>query len=176
MLVFATGFDAITGQLVRMSIKGCDGAELKEAWQDGPHTLAGLMTNGFPNMFFINGPQSCTGFFNPVLNAEYQCDWLCDMLERMEANGEVRVEVDRQAQEDWVDHVRTVAQPTLFWNSDNWFIGANIDGKPRVMQLYLGGFPAYCDYLSDVNDNDYRGFAFSSADAAASRKDTMADL
>jgi len=160
VLVFATGFDAITGQLVRMSIKGVDGVQLKDVWQDGPHTIAGLMTHGFPNMFFINGPQSCTGFFNPVLNAEYQCDWLADMLERMQTDGHVRVEAEQRAQEDWVEHVRSVAEPTLFWNSENWFIGANIKGKARVMQLYLGGFPAYCQYVSEVRESDYRGFAF----------------
>ena len=112
-------------------------------------------------MFFVNGPGSCTGFFNPVLNVEHQGNWIADMLEHMRQRGLTTVESEREADEKWVTHMRDVAAPTLFWESDNWFIGANIPGKPRVMLLYLGGFGAYREHTQNVARAGYTGFHLS---------------
>lgn len=160
-LVFATGFDAITGLLVNMDIRGRNGLTIKEAWSAGPRTYAGLMTNGFPNMLMINGAGSCTGFFNPILNVEYQGNWFADMLTMMERDGYSTVESTSDADDEWTRHMAEVAAPTLFWQSENWFIGANVPGKPRVMMLYLGGFSAYKQYTADVAASGYKGLAFS---------------
>ena len=159
-LVFATGFDAITGLLVNMDIHGRNGLTIREAWSAGPRTYAGLMTNGFPNMLMINGAGSCTGFFNPVLNVEYQGNWFAAMIAKMQREGFTTVESTPEADESWTRHMAEVAAPTLFWQSDNWFIGANIPGKPRVMMLYLGGFGAYKDFTVKVAEEGYRGFEF----------------
>ncbi|MAA55148.1 MAG: cyclohexanone monooxygenase [Porticoccaceae bacterium] len=160
-IILATGFDAVTGALVNMNIKGAEGRTLRETWADGPRTNAGLMTNGFPNMFFVNGPGSCTGFFNPVLNVEYQGEWFGELIRYMDENGHERVDSSCEGDAYWVDHMAEVARPTLFWNSENWYIGANVPGKSRVMLLYLGGFPAYKEYTGDQSANEYPSFNFS---------------
>ena len=161
VLIFATGFDAITGVLTSMDIQGRDGKTFSEAWYDGPRTYMGIMTNGFPNMFVVNGPGSCTGFFNPVLNVEYQGNWLGDLICHMKKTGRQVVESTPEADDLWSNHLREVAAPTLFWQSDNWYIGANIAGKPRAMMLYLGGFGAYREFTRNVADNEYKGLCFS---------------
>ena len=160
-IILATGFDAVTGALVSMSIKGIDGKTLSDTWADGPRTNAGLMTNGFPNMFFVNGPGSCTGFFNPVLNVEYQGEWFAELIKHMDENGYRSVNSSAQGDEYWVDHMAEVAKPTLFWNSENWYIGANVPGKSRVMLLYLGGFPAYRKFTNEQAALAYPSFEFN---------------
>ena len=160
-LIIATGFDAVTGALVNMDIRGAGNKSLRDVWMDGPRTNAGLMTSGFPNMFFVNGPGSCTGFFNPVLNVEFQGDWISALLHHMTQLGSTVVDSTVEAEDYWVQHMAEVAEPTLFWHSSNWFIGANIPGKARVMLLYLGGFPAYSAHMESVVENGYEGFSFS---------------
>ena len=160
-IVFATGFDAITGTLIKMDIHGRNGRTIRSEWANGPRTNAGLMTAGFPNMFFANGPGSCTGFFNPVMLIEYQGEWLAKLLTTMKKDGVDVIESDPAADERWVTHMREVAAPTLFWNSNNWYIGANVPGKPRVMLLYLGGFGAYREHTTNIAERHYEGFILS---------------
>ena len=159
-VVIATGFDAVTGAAVRIDIRGESGLSLGDAWKDGPRTQAGIMTHGFPNMFFVNGPGSCTGFFNPVLNVEYQGDWISDLLGYMQKQGSAIVDSTVEAEQQWVERMEEAARPTLFWNSENWYIGANVPGKARVMLLYLGGFPAYKEYMQTMVESNYVGFSF----------------
>jgi cyclohexanone monooxygenase len=166
VLIFATGFDAITGALVNMDVRGRGGRTIKDEWSGGPRTNCGLMADGFPNLFLINGTGSCTGFFNPVLNVEYQGNWFAGMLEHMRAHGHTTVETTREAVDRWTDHMREVAAPTLFWQSENWYIGANVEGKPRAMMLYLGGFGAYRQHCNDVAAKGYEGYRFSGRAAA----------
>ena len=165
-LVFATGFDAVTGILVNMDIRGRGGRSIKEAWSQGPRTQAGLMAAGFPNMFMVNGPGSCTAFFNPIINVEYQGEWFARLIETMDERGMSTVDSTPEADEAWANHMAEVAAPTLFWKSENWFIGANIPGKPRVMMLYLGGFPAYKDFTTKLAADGYKSFAFDEAPGA----------
>lgn len=162
-VIIATGFDAVTGAAIRINVQGEEGRSLADAWQDGPRTQAGIMTEGFPNMFFVNGPGSCTGFFNPVLNVEYQGDWIAEMLAYMDSNKTPVVDSTKEAEQAWVDRMEEAAKPTLFWNSENWYIGANIPGKARVMLLYLGGFPAYKEYMESQVSAGYPGFSFRDA-------------
>jgi len=162
-IIIATGFDAVTGAAIRINVRGEEGRSLADAWQYGPRTQAGIMTEGFPNMFFVNGPGSCTGFFNPVLNVEYQGDWIAELLAHMHSNRTPVVDSTKEAEQAWVDRMEEAAKPTLFWNSENWYIGANIPGKARVMLLYLGGFPAYKEYMESEASGGYPGFSFRSA-------------
>lgn len=166
-MVFATGFDAITGLLINMDIRGRDGLTFRDAWAEGPRTNAGLMVAGFPNMFMINGAGSCTAFFNPILNVEYQGDWFADMLDMMEANGLTTVESTHDADEAWTRHMADVAAPSLFWESNNWFVGANVPGKPRVLMIYLGGFESYRDHTQRIAREGYSGFIFGGERSAA---------
>jgi cyclohexanone monooxygenase len=159
-IVIATGFDAVTGAAVRIDIRGVAGISLGESWRDGPRTQAGIMTHGYPNMFFVNGPGSCTGFFNPVLNVEYQGNWISDLLDHMKAAGFGVVDSTQEAEQQWVERMEEAAKPTLFWKSENWYIGANVPGKARVMLLYLGGFPAYKEYMEGMAESRYPGFVF----------------
>ena len=165
-LVFATGFDAITGVMVNMDIRGRDGRSIKEAWSQGPRTQGGLMTAGFPNMFIVNGPGSCTAFFNPIINVEYQGEWFARLIKKMDEDGYGSVDSTAEADEAWAKHMAEVAAPTLFWKSDNWFIGANIPGKPRVMMLYLGGFPAYKEFTTRLAADGYKTFVFGAKSSA----------
>ena len=160
-IILATGFDAVTGAMVNVSIKGIDGKLLSDTWADGPRTNAGLMTNGFPNMFFVNGPGSCTGFFNPVLNVEYQGEWFAQLIKHMNENGYRSVNSSVEGDDYWVNHMADVAKPTLFWESNNWYIGANVPGKSRVMLLYLGGFPAYKEHTNEQAALKYPSFEFA---------------
>jgi len=160
-IIFALGFDAITGAMVRINIVGKKNVSLAEVWKDGPKANAGLMTEGFPNLFFVNGPGSCTGFFNPVLNVEYQGNWFGNLILRMKKEGKTVVESTKAADEDWARQMADIARPTLFWESSNWYTGSNIPGKSQVMQLYLGGFSNYRDHTRRITDQEYRGFCLS---------------
>jgi cyclohexanone monooxygenase len=160
-VIFALGFDAVTGAIVRVDIRGLEGISLAEAWREGPRTNAGLMTRGFPNLLFVNGPGSCTGFFNPVLNVEYQGNWFAALLTHMKQHGLETVDSTASADEAWVEKMAGIARPTLFWNSSNWYTGSNIPGKTQVMQLYLGGFTSYRDHTTQVAASGYTGFEFA---------------
>lgn len=159
-IIFALGFDAVTGAIVRVDIRGRDGQELSKAWEDGPKTNAGLMTHGFPNMFFVNGPGSCTGFFNPVLNVEYQGNWFGNMIQHMRALNTKVVDSERAADLAWAEAMADIARPTLFWDSSNWYTGSNIPGKSRTMQLYLGGFTNYREHTRKIAEQGFLGFNF----------------
>ena len=166
VLIFALGFDAVTGIVTNMDIRGRNGLSIRKAWSEGPKTTAGLMSHGFPNMFMVNGAGSCTGFFNPLLNAEYQGDWFADLIEKMDEQGQTIVESKSSSDQEWAQRMADVAAPTLFWESSNWFTGSNIPGKPCVMQLYLGGFASYKEFTTNFARDGYPGFTFRSSDEA----------
>ncbi len=158
-LVFATGFDAMTGALLAMDIRGVGGEVLREKWAAGPRTYLGLMTAGFPNLFMINGPGSPSVLSNMVMSIEHNVEWIADCLRTMQAGGQTRIEARREAEDDWVQHVNDVAAPTLYAKAASWYMGANIPGKPRVFMPYVGGFAAYTDRCAQVADRGYEGFA-----------------
>ena len=160
ILVFATGFDAMTGSLLRMDIQGADGLRLAEVWEDGPRTFLGLQIAGFPNLFTITGPGSPSVLMNMPTAIEYHIDWIADCIERMKARGETRVEATEEAQAEWVEHVAEVAQESLFGKANSWYVGANIPGKPRVVAPYCGGQPLYKERCEAVVEADYAGMEF----------------
>ena len=162
-IVFATGYDAVTGALDRIDIRGTGGLALKDKWTDGPRTYLGLMTAGFPNLFFITGPGSPSILTNVVVAIEQHVNWIANCLASMQKNERGVAEADLSAENDWVAHVNEVASKTLFPSTKSWFMGANIPGKPQVFLPYVGGFGNYSVICEEVVADDYRGFAFTSA-------------
>lgn len=164
-LVFATGFDAMTGALLAMDIRGVGGERLRDKWAAGPRTYLGLMTAGFPNLFMINGPGSPSVLSNMVMSIEHNVEWITDCLARMQDRGETVIEAKRDAEDGWVEHVNEVAAPTLYAKAASWYMGANIPGKPRVFMPYVGGFSTYTATCARIADNDYEGFRIDRSDS-----------
>ncbi len=158
--VFATGFDAMTGSLLAMDIRGRGGLALAEAWRGGPGTYLGIATAGFPNMFILVGPGSPSVLANVPIAAEQQVDWLAELITWLDENGCKAIEPLREAQDAWVDHVNAIAAGTLYTSCDSWYLGANVPGKPRVF-MPLFGFPAYEAKCNEVAAAGYAGFAIS---------------
>ena len=157
-IVFATGFDAMTGTLTRIDIRGREGVTLAEKWAEGPKTYLGLMTAGFPNMFMITGPGSPSVLSNMMVSIEQHVDWTADCLGTLFRRGVTCMEATQQAEDDWVAHVNEVAHKTLYPRAASWYMGANIPGKPRVFMPYIGGVGAYRKTCDEVAANGYRGF------------------
>lgn len=159
VLVLATGFDAMTGALLAVDIRGAGGARLREAWSAGPRTYLGLMTHGFPNLFIVTGPGSPSVLSNMVLSVEHDAEWIGDCLDHLRDASAERIEATRAAQDAWVDHVNELAAPTLYAKGNSWYLGANVPGKPRVFMPYLGGVETYQRTCAEVAADGYRGFA-----------------
>lgn len=159
-IVFATGYDAVTGSLDRIDIRGRGGVKLRQKWTEGPRTYLGIMTAGYPNLFFITGPGSPSVLTNVVVSIEQHVDWIARCLAHMQAQGFGAAEAQGDAEEQWVSHVNEVAAGTLFPSTKSWYMGANIPGKPRVFLPYVGGFGNYSAICEDVVAAGYRGFAF----------------
>ncbi|MCC6706687.1 MAG: NAD(P)/FAD-dependent oxidoreductase [Gammaproteobacteria bacterium] len=162
-IVFATGFDAMTGALVNVDIRGVDGLALKEKWADGPRTYLGLGIAGFPNMFTITGPGSPSVMSNMMVSIEQHVDWIAACLDFMRAHGHDRIEASSDAEAAWVEHVNQVADATLFPKANSWYMGANVPGKPRVFLPYIGGVGPYRQKCDEVAQAGYAGFRFAAA-------------
>lgn len=160
-IVFATGFDAMTGALLKVDFRGRGGVSLKERWNEGPKTYLGLTVVGFPNLFMITGPGSPSVLTNMLPSIEQHVDFIADCLEAVRAKGKTVIEPEPQAQEAWVGHVGDVSNITLRSTCSSWYVGANIPGKPRVFMPYIGGLPAYIQACETVVKNGYEGFALA---------------
>ncbi len=159
-LVFATGFDAVTGALGRIDIRGRGGRVLKDEWKDGPRSYLGLLCEGYPNFFTITGPGSPSILTNVVVSIEQHVEWIADMLAYMQARGHTTIDANEDAQDAWVQEVATVANRTLMVKANSWYMGANIPGKPRVFLPWAGGFAAYAKICAEVRAEGNRGFDF----------------
>ena len=157
-IVFATGFDAMTGTMTRIDIRGTGGQTLKEKWEAGPLTYLGLMTAGFPNLFMITGPGSPSVLSNMMVSIEQHVEWITDCLSHLKGRGMATIEAMPQAEADWVVHVNKVAHKTLYPQANSWYMGANIPGKPRVFMPYIGGVDVYADKCDEVAAKGYEGF------------------
>jgi cation diffusion facilitator CzcD-associated flavoprotein CzcO len=157
-LVFATGFDAVTGTLNSIDIRGRGGKPLKDQWVNGPRTHLGLMSAGCPNLFMVDGPGSPGAFFQPILLSEFQIQWIGRCLDYLRAQNLSSIETTEQAEDEWTRHGLEVADQTLFKYSDNWYMGANIPGKPRVMLMYIGGFQEYSRRCNEATTTRYKDF------------------
>ncbi|MFI8369684.1 flavin-containing monooxygenase [Streptomyces sp. NPDC085466] len=157
-LVFATGFDAMTGALDRVDVRGRGGRRLKDDWAAGPRTYLGLGVDGFPNLFSLTGAGSPSVMANVVLCAEQHVDWLAECLRHLDAHGYRAIEAREEAVERWVAECRDRAAATLFPAADSWYQGANIPGKPRVFMPFIGGFGVYGEIIERVAESGYEGF------------------
>jgi len=162
-IVFATGFDAITGTLQKIDIRGSGGQSLAEKWEEGPRTYLGLQVAGFPNLFTITGPGSPSVLTNMPVAIEQHVDWISDCIEYMRTHGMTRIEAKPDAEEGWVDHVNEVASHTLYKQADSWYVGANIPGKKRVFMPYVGGLIEYRKHCDEAARKGYEGFELHAA-------------
>ncbi len=157
-IVFATGFDAMTGALNRIDIRGEAGIALRDKWADGPHTYLGLCVAGFPNLFTITGPSSPSVLSNMMVSIEQHVDWISDCIAWMRENNHATIAPTEKAETEWAVHNEQSANLTLFPQANSWYIGANVPGKPRTFMAYVGGVDVY-RYLCDaIAADDYQGF------------------
>jgi cyclohexanone monooxygenase len=157
-IVFATGFDAISGALDRIDITGADGVTLRAKWAAGPHAYLGVAAAGFPNLFLVTGPGSPSVFSNMVLSIEQHVEWIRDAIGFAASRGAALIEALALAEQAWVAHTQEVAYSTLFPLADSWYVGANVPGKARVFSPYVGGVGAYRAKCDEVVANGYEGF------------------
>ncbi|SHK96228.1 cyclohexanone monooxygenase/phenylacetone monooxygenase [Pseudonocardia thermophila] len=160
-IVLATGFDAMTGVLTRLDIKGANGELLRDAWRGGPVNHLGIAVHGFPNFFYLAGPGSPSVLANVVTTGEQQVEWLTELLNDQRDRGFTRIEAEAAAADAWVKHANELAEGTMFFKAKSWYIGANVPGKPRVFMPYAGGFPAYARRTEEVAAAGYSGFVRS---------------
>jgi cation diffusion facilitator CzcD-associated flavoprotein CzcO len=158
VLIYATGFDAITGELTRMDLRGEDGRTLRDKWQaDGPSTYLTLQTAGFPNLFIVNGAVFC----NFTRCAEVVAEWVAGCLDHLRQHGYTRIEADPNAERAWTEHANSLTEGMLFTQTDSWFMGSNVPGKKRQFLFYAGGMPAFRDKIAQVAADGYPGFILS---------------
>jgi len=160
IIVFATGFDAMTGALLKMGIVGRNGLTLADAWAEGPQTYLGLAIHGFPNLFTITGPGSPSVLTNMPRAIEQHVDWITDLLRRVKARSITLVEAELSAIQDWTNHVTTLANDTLLPRAGHsWYLGANVPGKPKVFMPYCGGLDVFRAHCEKVAADGYPGFS-----------------
>jgi cation diffusion facilitator CzcD-associated flavoprotein CzcO len=169
IIIYATGFDAITGAFDKIDIRGVGGERLKDHWADGPRTYLGMQFAGFPNFLAIVGPHNATTFCNMTRCVEHNVDWITDLIRHMRDNGYASVEATGEAEEAWTRHIDEISSMFLFTKVDSWFTGINrnLPEKQRHVVVYPGGAPAYRTRCAEVAENGYEGFAFQKAAVGA---------
>ncbi|MCM3180460.1 flavin-containing monooxygenase [Cytobacillus horneckiae] len=165
IIVFATGFDGMTGPLFKIDIRGKDGLSLKEKWVNGAKvkTYLGIANAGFPNMFMITGPQSPSALSNLPVSIEQHVEWIGDCIEYLRKKGVETIEANIDAEEAWSKHCKELADQSLYTKADSWYTGANIEGKPRSFLIYIGGVQAYRQKCDEIAVRGYDGFSLTPA-------------
>ena len=158
MIIYATGFDAVTGGITRIDITGEGGVKLKDKWANGPRSYLGLQSAGFPNLFTLVGPQGNSALCNVPRCAELNVEWVTDFIRHMRNNQQTRSQPSKAAEDAWVAQVAEVADVTLLAKTDSWYTGSNVPGKKRTFLIWAGGNPAYREILADVAAKGYEGF------------------
>lgn len=159
-IVFATGFDAMTGTLMKIDLRGRDGLTIQRKWRDGPLNYIGLTISGFPNLFHIAGPGSTAVFTNVIVAIEHHVDWIAECIAWLDARGGRTIDATPDAEADWVGQVNAAVEKTVYLSCNSWYLGANVPGKPRVF-LSAVGFPNYTKKCAAVAANGYEGFALT---------------
>ena len=157
-IVYATGFDAMTGPLLRVDIRGRGGMKLTDAWTDGPRSYLGIAIHGFPNLFTITGPSSPSVLSNMLVSIEQHVDWVSDCIKWMKAEGKATIEPSDSAEQEWAEHTEQLANMTLYPKANSWYMGSNVPGKPRMFLAYVGGVGTYRLICDQVAAAGYRGF------------------
>ena len=161
VLIYATGYDALTGALTQIDVQGLNGQKLTDKWADGAKTHLGLMTAGFPNLFTVTGPGSPGPLANMSMSIEQHVDWITRCMEYLREHNVDRIDADRHAEESWMQHVQEIVGRTLYLKANSWYLGANVPGKPQVFLPYLGGHGAYRKKCDDVAASGYEGFVLT---------------
>ena len=161
VLVFATGFDAMTGALFRLGIHGRNGEQLQDKWAAGPNTYLGIATRNFPNLFMITGPGSPSVLGNMPTSIEQNVEWITDCLLHLRQTHATTIEPTEQAERQWGAHVKELADATLFPHAHSWYMGDNIPGKPRIFLPYIGGFGTYRKLCAEIAEKGYEGFSIT---------------
>ncbi|MGN0100912.1 MAG: flavin-containing monooxygenase [Dietzia sp.] len=158
VIIFATGFDAMTGSMLRMNPVGVDGVHLADRWKNGPRAVFGLMTAGFPNMFMVHGPGSPSVQAQMITTGEWQVDWILRTIDHLDEQQISRFGATTALEDEWSAELDAVAARTMHANTDSWYTGANIPGKPRTLLMYVGGFKRYSDLAAEVAEGGFAGF------------------
>jgi cyclohexanone monooxygenase len=161
VLIFATGFDALTGAPLRINPTGRGGLTLRQAWADGASTYLGLTVAGFPNLFLITGPGSPSVFSNMVVSIEQHVEWVTAALVALRETGRPVIEATGEAQQNWTEQCAAIGNASLFPQAQSWYMGANVPGKPRQFLAFLGGVGGYRQICDEVAANGYPGFELS---------------
>jgi cation diffusion facilitator CzcD-associated flavoprotein CzcO len=167
ILIFATGYDALTGALLAFDVVGRDGYTLKQKWNSGARSYLGIMMEGFPNLFAPSGPNGPAALANLITIAEHDVDWIAEMIDYMEANGLTTVEPTAEAEEDWMSLVATLAEKSLIRKANTWWVGANVKGKPQGLTMFIGGFHKYREHCAAAAQNRASNFVFDQANRSA---------
>ena len=167
MLIYATGYDALTGALTHIDLHGVGGQSLTDKWTDGAKAYLGLLTQGFPNLFTVTGPGSPGPLANMAMSIEQHVDWIANCMIHMRDNGLARIDADPQAEDDWMQHVQEVVSRTLYEKANSWYRGANVPGKPQLFLPYLGGHGNYRSRCDAVAAAGYPGFVLTASSAQA---------
>jgi cyclohexanone monooxygenase len=167
MLVYATGFDAMTGALNAVDIRGRSGLSLRDKWADGPRSYLGLTVAGFPNLFTVTGPGSPSVLSNMITSIEQHVDLIADCVVHVRDRAATTIEPTPDAEERWVDHVREVGEATLYPKAKSWYMGANVPGKARVLLPYVAGVGAYRQECERVVENGFEGFTLGAHEQRA---------
>ncbi len=160
-VVYATGFDAMTGAVTRVDIRGVEGKKLADEWEGGPQNYLGLCVAGFPNLYIVTGPGSPSVLSNMMVSIEQHIEWIADLMEYMRDNDKSTIQPTEDAQTEWVKHVAEVGDTTLYPMANSWYMGANVPGKPRVFLPYIGGCGPYRDTCDQVAAEGYTGFVLA---------------
>ena len=165
-IVFATGFDTVTGALIKMNLHGKGGQSLAEKWKEGPRAYLGLCTAGFPNLFMITGPGSPAILTNFPVCIEQNVEWIAGAMDRMRELNVGEIEASSEAEFEWVEKIVEAADKTLFPTVDSWYMNSNLPGKPRVFTAYFNGMNTYAEICEDVAKGGYTGFELRSREMA----------
>jgi cyclohexanone monooxygenase len=160
-IVFATGFDAMTGAVLDVDIRGRGGLTIQEKWASGPRTYLGIQTAGFPNLFLITGPASPSVLSNMIVSIEQHVEWVADCIAYLQERDLATIEASVEAEDAWIEHSNERAERTLLPQADSWYTGANIRGKPRVFMVYTGGVGAFRRRCTEIAEQGYTGFVVS---------------
>jgi cyclohexanone monooxygenase len=158
LLVLATGFDAFTGPMTRIDVRGRGGLSMRDKWRGGPLNYLGLTVAGFPNLFNLVGAGSTSAFTSVIVSIEHHVDWIAECLQWLDAHGHATIEASEPAEAQWVALMNMIAQQTIFLSCNSWYLGANIPGKPRLFMPMAGGFPMYAERCATVARDGYAGF------------------
>jgi cation diffusion facilitator CzcD-associated flavoprotein CzcO len=162
-VIFATGFDGLTGAMLAFEILGRNGRSLQDKWRGGSRSYLGLLMEDFPNLFMVCGANGPAVLANIVTMNEQNVDWICDCIDHMRSQGLATVEATAEAEAQWMETVAALAELTLVSKANTWYVGANIEGKPRGLTLYTGGFHRYREICANVAANGWRGLSFEKA-------------